>query len=108
MEGAKIPRLLPDIGIFQSTYGDTLHSNRELEEQRLIDLVSECNLNGGKMLITSFALGSAQEILLILKKAMNNGKLKNTKIYVDGMIKDINRVYKFNPLYFKGVLGKRY
>ena len=36
IEGAKIPRLRPDIGIFEATYGNKLHSNREIEEERLI------------------------------------------------------------------------
>lgn len=107
VEGAKIPKLRPDAAIFESTYGDRLHSNREVEEERLINLVKQCVSIGGKMLIPSFALGRAQEILLILKKAMNNKKLKSTKIYVDGMIKDINRVYKLNPLYLKSNLGRK-
>jgi Cft2 family RNA processing exonuclease len=34
VEGASIPRLRPDISIFESTYGDRLHSDREIEEQR--------------------------------------------------------------------------
>ncbi|HEY5562952.1 MAG TPA: MBL fold metallo-hydrolase RNA specificity domain-containing protein [Clostridiaceae bacterium] len=107
VEGAKIPRLRPDIGIFECTYADKLHSNREIEEERLTDIVNDCINNNGKMIIPAFALGRAQEVILILKKAMNSKKLKKVNIYVDGMIKDINRVYKFNPLYLKNTLGKK-
>lgn len=107
VDGLKVPKLRPDAAIFETTYGDRLHSNREVEEERLIELARECEINRGKMLIPAFALGRAQEILLILQKAINKKIIKNINIYVDGMIKDINRVYKFNPLYLKNSLAKK-
>ncbi|WP_102399738.1 MBL fold metallo-hydrolase [Haloimpatiens massiliensis] len=107
VEGAKFPKLRPDVAILECTYGDKLHSNRQVEEKRLIDLVRKCIDVKGKMLIPSFALGRAQEIILMLKKAMNKGEIKKIKVYVDGMIKDINTVYKRNPLYLKNSLGKK-
>ncbi|MDS0525933.1 MBL fold metallo-hydrolase [Clostridium sp. SHJSY1] len=107
IEGAKIPKLRPDVAIFESTYGDKLHSNRQVEEERLIELVEKCIEDKGKMLIPAFALGRSQEIILILKKAMNKGRIKKVNVYIDGMIKDINRVYKLNPLYLKSSLGKK-
>lgn len=107
VEGAKLPKLRPDVAIVEATYGDRLHSNREIEERALIDAVNECIENNGKMIIPAFALGRAQEVILILKGAMNKGSLKKVKVYVDGMVRDINRVYKNNPLYLKNSLGKR-
>lgn len=107
VEGAKVPKLRPDVAIFESTYGDKLHSNRELEEERLINVVNQCAINKGKMIIPAFALGRAQEIILILKKAINKGQLKKVNIYIDGMIRNINSVYKSNPLYLKNSLGKK-
>ena len=107
VEGLKVPKLRPDAAIFESTYGDRLHSNREVEEEKLIDIINNCIEKKGKMLIPAFALGRAQEVLLIIKKAVNKKILKDTKVYVDGMIKDINRTYKLNPLYLKNSLGKK-
>lgn len=107
VEGAKIPKLRPDVAIFESTYGDRLHANREIEEKALVNIVSECIERQGKMIIPAFALGRAQEVLLILKSAINKGSLKKVKIYVDGMVRDINRTYKNNPLYLRNSLGKK-
>ncbi|OAA91181.1 MBL fold metallo-hydrolase [Clostridium ljungdahlii] len=107
VEGLKVPKLRPDAAIFESTYGDRLHSNREVEEEKLINIINDCMEKRGKMLIPAFALGRAQEVLLIIKKAVNKNILKDTKVYVDGMIKDINRTYKLNPLYLKNSLGKK-
>lgn len=107
VEGAKLPKLRPDVAILEATYGDRLHSNREIEERNLIEAVNECIENNGKMIIPAFALGRAQEVILILKGAMNKGSLKKVKVYIDGMVRDINRVYKNNPLYLKNSLGKK-
>ncbi|MGI1691609.1 MBL fold metallo-hydrolase [Thermoanaerobacter uzonensis] len=106
IEGAFIPKLRPDVAIFESTYGDKLHANRELEETRLIEKVSSIISEGGKVIIPAFALGRAQEIILILKKAINKGLLK-TKVYVDGMVREVCRVYKLNPNYLRQNLAKK-
>ena len=97
IEGLRIPKLRPDIGIFESTYGNRLHSNRETEENRLIETVKECAEKGMKVLIPSFALGRAQEVLLILQSAMKSKKLPELPVYVDGMVRDINQAYMNHP-----------
>lgn len=71
IEGASIPKLRPDVAFFESTYGDKLHANRELEESRLVEKINAVLKNVGKVLIPAFALGRAQEIILILKKTIN-------------------------------------
>jgi len=105
--GAAVPKLRPDVMLIESTYGDKLHANRQIEENRLVEMVNEVISRGGKILIPAFALGRAQEIILILRRAKNRGDLKGLKIYVDGMVKDICRVYRLNPNYIKPSLAKR-
>ncbi|MCD7957660.1 MAG: MBL fold metallo-hydrolase [Lachnospiraceae bacterium] len=107
IEGIRLPKLRPDVAIVESTYGDRLHSNRQVEEQTLIDTAAECIAKGGKMLIPTFALGRAQEVLLILKRAMNKGELPKTKVYVDGMVRDMNTAYSRNPWFLKNALAKK-
>lgn len=107
VNGATVPKLRPDVLIMESTYGDKLHSNRQVEEERLVQIVKEIVSKKGKILIPAFALGRAQEIILLLKKAINRGQLPKFKIYVDGMVKDINRIYKLNPNYLKRNLANK-
>ncbi len=107
ISGLSIPKLRPDIVISEATYGDKLHANRESEENRLIDTVSQVIESNGKILIPVFALGRSQEVLLILKKAMNKKQLKKIPVYIDGMVRNINTVFQNNPLYLKESLGKR-
>lgn len=105
--GLSIPKLRPDVIISEATYGNRLHANRESEELKLVEYVKEIINQGGKVLIPVFALGRSQEVLLILKKAFNKKQLPLTKVYVDGMVKNINSVFLNNPLFLKESLGKR-
>lgn len=97
IEGMRIPKLRPDSAIFESTYGNRLHSNRETEENRLIETVRQCAEKGSKVLIPAFALGRAQEVLLILQSAMKSKRLPVIPVYVDGMVSDINMAYMNHP-----------
>lgn len=107
IEGIRIPRLRPDVAIVETTYGNRLHGNRMVEEKRLVSLVSECIAQKKKILIPTFALGRAQEVLLILRTAFLNQELPAVPVFVDGMVRDINRMYVRNPIYLKNALGKR-
>ncbi len=107
IEGIHIPKLRPDVTIVETTYGNRLHANRQVEERRLVELVRECVEKGQKVLIPAFALGRSQEVLLILRAAIQNGELPAVPVYVDGMVRDINIVYTRNPTFLKNALGKR-
>lgn len=43
-----------------------MHEPRAVRERRFLDYVTETVMNGGRVLIPAFALGRAQELLLIL------------------------------------------
>lgn len=107
IEGIRIPKLRPDVSIVETTYGNRLHANRLVEEKRLVELVKTCLLEKKKVLIPAFALGRAQEVLLILRAAIQNKEIPAVPIYVDGMVRDINTMYTRNPTYLKNALGKR-
>lgn len=107
IEGIRIPKLRPDIAIVESTYGNRLHANRQVEERRLISLVRECVEQGQKILIPAFALGRAQEVLLILRAAIQNREIPAVPVFADGMVREINTMYTRNPTFLKNALGKR-
>lgn len=107
IEGIRIPKLRPDVAVVETTYGNRLHANRMVEEKRLVELVRECIAGQKKILIPVFALGRAQEVLLILRSAIQNQEIPSVPVYVDGMVRDINTMYTRNPTYLKNALGKR-
>lgn len=106
IDGIRIPKLRPDVCIVESTYGDKLHANRQVEEGRLIRMVGEAVAEGKKILIPSFALGRAQEVILLLRAGISQGIIPRTPIYVDGMVRDICRVYKLHPSNLRGKLAR--
>ncbi len=107
INGASVPKLRPDVLLSESTYGEHLHANRTIEERRLVSTVAEVWERGGKVLIPAFALGRAQELILILKRAMAQGQLPQNPVFVDGMVRAVNGVYSMNPNYLKRSLARR-
>ena len=85
--------------ITESTYGaktDILPPRKEAED-KLLDIVNKTIERGGKVLIPELGLGRSQETMLILEDAMKKGVLKQTPIYIDGMIWDINAIHTAYP-----------
>lgn len=106
IHGAKVPQNIePDVVIMESTYGNKAHTDRNTEEKRLAEHVAEVVANGGFALIPAFALGRAQEVLLVLQDYMDKGLIPEFPIYVDGLVTPISQIYKNYPQYLKGNLA---
>ncbi|OCT78976.1 cleavage and polyadenylation specificity factor subunit 3 [Xenopus laevis] len=79
---AEIPNIKPDILIIESTYGTHIHEKREEREARFCNTVHDIVNRGGRALIPVFALGRAQELLLILDEYwQNHPELHDIPIY---------------------------
>lgn len=75
-----------DTLIVESTYGGVNHENREVLKQQFLDKIEAVLKRGGKVLIPTFALGRAQEILIMLSE-----RNFPVPIYFDGMCVKITR-----------------
>ncbi|MFH0981611.1 MAG: MBL fold metallo-hydrolase RNA specificity domain-containing protein, partial [Planctomycetota bacterium] len=93
VDGAKPPAFRPDAIILESTYGGRLHANHAVQERKLVETVAQVTANGGKVLIPTFALGRAQEILLILNEYQRRGELAPVPVWADGMVRAICQAY---------------
>lgn len=105
VKGMDIPKnYMVDLLITETTYGNKVDSSltsRNYEKERFIYTVKNALKNGKKVLIPSFSIGRSQEIISILKKQLNT--LENERLYVDGMVIKINKIYeKFLQVQFKG------
>ncbi|CDO76194.1 hypothetical protein BN946_scf185037.g17 [Trametes cinnabarina] len=79
---AEIPPIHPDVLIVESTYGVQSHEPREDKEVRFTNLVHSIIRRGGHVLLPTFALGRAQELLLILDEYWTkHPDLHNVPIY---------------------------
>ena len=80
------PQPMPpcDILLCESTYGDRLHTAAPEETTRFQAIIEEtCVKKGGKVIIPAFSLGRTQEIVYILDKLVEAGKLPTIPVYVD-------------------------
>eukprot|EP00043_Microstomoeca_roanoka_P009598 m.91345 g.91345 ORF g.91345 m.91345 type:complete len:784 (+) comp14632_c0_seq2:23-2374(+) len=87
---AELPPTSPDILITESTFGAREHESRETRELRFTKTVHEVVDRGGRCLIPVFALGRAQELLLILDDYWQHHK-------------ELHRV----PIYYASALARR-
>ncbi|MDZ4720684.1 MAG: MBL fold metallo-hydrolase [Roseiflexaceae bacterium] len=82
----------PDVLVLESTYGARLHASRTQEEARLAQSVAEA-VTHGHVLIPAFALGRAQEVILILRDAQRRGSIPEFPIVVDGLVRAVCAAY---------------
>jgi len=95
-----------DTLIMESTYGgegDVMPSRTEVEG-RLVSLVNETFQRGGRVLIPTLAVGRAQEVLLILDRAMTNKQIEESPVFIDGMITEVSKVHSAFPSYLSSEL----
>lgn len=79
---AEVPPVRPDVLIVESTYGVQSLEGREEKELRFTSLVHSIIRRGGHVLLPAFALGRAQELLLILDEYWKkHPDLHNVPIY---------------------------
>ncbi len=85
-----------DLLVLESTYaGKAAHKPMEESRAELIRFIqSVTEDHRGSVILASFALGRAQELLSLLVSAREKGDIADIPIYVDGMINRINPIYR--------------
>ena len=79
---AEVPPTRPDILITESTFGTATHEPRLEKESRMMKNIHSTILKGGRVLMPVFALGRAQELLLILEEYWSmNEDIQSVNIY---------------------------
>jgi metallo-beta-lactamase family protein len=82
----------------ESTYGDRTHPPFEAMDQELAEVIERTRRRGGKVVIPSFALERAQEIVFSLKKLKERGLLSELPVYIDSPLTvRITDVFRMHP-----------
>ncbi len=86
----KLPLLLDpvlplpaDYLLMECTYGDTPHHDPEQAFEALRQVVKRTIERGGKVIIPSFAVGRAQELVFDLNELVFRGEIPHVPVYVD-------------------------
>ena len=85
-----------DLLVLESTYGNGTHGSFDKSREKLIDFIRyTLEERKGTVILASFGLGRAQELLRLIALAQESGQLSAaTPVHIDGMIKRINPIYQ--------------
>jgi metallo-beta-lactamase family protein len=72
-----------DLVIMESTYGDRDHKSYAETLEEFESIITEAQKTGGKMIIPTFAIGRAQQIIYHLAEMFHNKKVKPFPVYLD-------------------------
>jgi metallo-beta-lactamase family protein len=94
-----VPMPPMDYLICESTYGGEKHESAPDELEHFLDIIkSTCVERKGKLLIPAFSVGRTQEIVYMLDRLENEGRLPRIKVYVDSpMAVDATSIYSAHP-----------
>ncbi|MCD6414889.1 MAG: beta-CASP ribonuclease aCPSF1 [Candidatus Diapherotrites archaeon] len=94
--------------IMESTYGGPrdVQPPRYMSEKLLVKAIKETTEAGGTVLIPVFAVGRAQEIMLVLEE---HSKKENWDIpvYIDGMTREASAIHTVYPEFMRRNIKKR-
>ncbi|HXZ68466.1 MAG TPA: MBL fold metallo-hydrolase, partial [Alphaproteobacteria bacterium] len=85
--------------VMECTYGDRLHRPMHLSIEELYDAVTSTFERGGNVIIPTFALERAQEILAVLKEGIARGRLsRSMQVFLDSpMAISATEIFKRHP-----------
>ncbi|MDX9740736.1 MAG: MBL fold metallo-hydrolase [Gammaproteobacteria bacterium] len=72
-----------DVLLMESTYGDRDHRPLEETIEEFADILQQAHKSGGNVLIPSFAVGRAQEVLYLLGRFHHEGRLPQRAVFLD-------------------------
>ena len=97
------PEPLPaaDYLIMESTYGDRVHEPIQSVAAKLAEIVNRTYQRGGKLIVPAFAVGRAQQLVLMLHQLINSNSIPAFPIFVDSPLAvDVTEVFRKHPELF--------
>ena len=96
-----------DAVIMESTYGDRDHEPIEAMEGKLAQIIKTTHARGGKIIVPSFALERAQEIIYALKNLELKDAIPHLPVFVDSpMTVNITDVFRMHTECFDDEIKK--
>ena len=84
-----------DYVVMEATYGDREHEGGEDAVDRLAEIINSTKKAGGNIVIPTFAIGRAQELLYDLNGLIQQGRIPELPMYMDSpMAINITKVFR--------------
>ncbi len=91
----EFPRI--DTLIMEATYGSSEQPPREEAEAKFLEIIKKTVERRGKVLIPTLSVGRAQEVMVILVNAMEQGLIPKIPVYIEGMINEVTAIHTAYP-----------
>ncbi len=72
-----------DYVVMESTYGDRDHEKREDVETQLAKVISQTVAAGGKVVVPTFAVERAQELMFYISRLTESGRIPSVPVFLD-------------------------
>jgi len=88
----------PDYLLMESTYGNRQREETEDRTEQLFKILERTLDRGGKVIIPSFAVGRAQEVMARINDLVESGRLSGVPVFVDSpMATLVTHVFALHP-----------
>jgi len=90
-----------DYVIMESTYGDKDHIDAGEIEEQLFKIITDTFSRGGKVLIPTFAVERAQELMYYIGRLVHNDRIPDVPVYLDSpMAVDVTDIFRKSRRYY--------
>jgi metallo-beta-lactamase family protein len=90
-----------DYVFVETTYGDRNHKSFEESKEELLDAINYAFKRDGNVIIPSYALERAQEVLFVLREFYEMGRLPECRIFLDSPLAiSLTNLFKSHPEFF--------
>lgn len=97
----------PDYIIMESTYGSRNHEKTKEAYAEMEQVINDTIKRGGKVIIPTFAIERAQELIYHIKNMMADNKIPRVPVYVDSpMASNATGVFSIHPECFNDNIKK--
>ncbi len=104
-----VPAWDADVLIMESTYGNRTHEPYASTASVFADAINRTVERGGKILIPSFALERAQEVIFTIRELREAGRIPEIPMFVDSpLTADITQVFRLHPEAFDADVSDLY
>jgi KH/beta-lactamase-domain protein len=103
----RFPRL--ESLIIESTYGgrQNIMPPKQEADEYLKNVIKETFKRKGKILMPVLGSGRAQEVMIMIEQMIKNGEIKETPVYIDGMVWDITAIHTAYPEFLNSNVRKQ-
>ncbi|MDW8131243.1 MAG: MBL fold metallo-hydrolase [Bryobacterales bacterium] len=84
-----------DYLVLESTYGARLHKPPEVVADKLASVINRTCARGGKIIVPAFAVGRAQQLILLLHELADAGRIPSIPVFLDSPLAvEITQIFR--------------